>query len=114
MKRDKSVAFYTRLIFTAGQTSSQRLESMHNLFKGVGSFKKEMVQWSISQLMTWLNRCVERIYTEMFLEIKKFLIMQKKLINFGPSGLTMFGEKIRLMLLILIQLKIYMTWMNIL
>ena len=71
LKRDKYVAFYTRLIFTAGQTSSQRLESMYNLFKGFGSLKKEIVQWSISQLMTWLNRCVERIYTEMFLEIKK-------------------------------------------
>ena len=59
--------------------------------------------------MTWLDRCVERIYTEMFLEIKKFLMMQKKILNFGPSGLKMFVKKIVRMLLILIQLKIYMT-----
>ena len=37
-----------------------------------------MVQWHIYQLMTWLDRCVERVYTEMFLEIKKFSMMQKK------------------------------------
>ena len=34
LKRETSVAFYTRLIFTTGQTSSQRSESMNNLFKG--------------------------------------------------------------------------------
>ena len=68
-----------------------------------------MVQWNIYQLMTWLDRCIERIYTVIFVEIKKILMMQKKLINFGPSGLTMFGKKTVLMLLILIQFEIYMT-----
>ena len=43
LKIEKSVAFYTRLVFTAGQTSSQRSKSMNNLFKGFGSLKKEMV-----------------------------------------------------------------------
>ena len=113
LKREKSVAFYTKHIFTAGQTSGQRSESLNNLIKGFGSLKKKMVQWSIYQLMTWLDRCVERIYIEMFLEIKKITMMQKKVVNFGPSGWMMFGKDIVLMLLSLIQLKIYMPRMNI-
>ena len=43
------------------------------MFKGFGSLKKEMIHWNIFQLIIWLNRCVERIYTEMFLEIKDVL-----------------------------------------
>ena len=41
-------------------------------------------------------------------------MIQKNLINFGPSELTMFGKEIVLMLLILIQSNIYMTLINIL
>ena len=52
----------------------------------------------IYQLMTWLDRCVERIHTDMFLEIKKILNDAKKLVNFDPSGLMMYGKKIVLML----------------
>ena len=69
MKREKSIAFYTRLTFTVGRTSSQRSESMNYLFKGFRLFKKEMSQWNIYQLMTGLDRCVEHIYKEIFLEI---------------------------------------------
>ena len=32
-----------------------------------------MIYWNIFQLMTWLDRCVERIYTEFFLEITGIL-----------------------------------------
>ena len=32
-----------------------------------------MGYWNIFQLMTWLDRCVERIYTEIFLETKNVL-----------------------------------------
>ena len=43
MNREKSVVFYTKHIFTAGHTSSQRSESLNNFFKGFGSLKKEMI-----------------------------------------------------------------------
>ena len=58
-----------KYIFTAGHTSSQRSESLNNLFKGFGSLKQEMIYWNIFQLMTWLDRCVECIYTKKILEI---------------------------------------------
>lgn len=57
INREKSVAFYTKHIFLAGHTSSQRLESLNNLFKGFGSLKKKIIYWNIFQLMTWLDRC---------------------------------------------------------
>ena len=66
----KLVTFYTEHIFTVGQTNSQRSAFLNSLIKGFGSLKKDMVQWNIYQLMTWLDRCVERIYIEMFLEVK--------------------------------------------
>ena len=43
LKKVKWVAFYTKHIFTAGHTSSQRSESLNSLIKGVESLKKEMV-----------------------------------------------------------------------
>ena len=52
LRKEKLVAFYTKYIFTAGHTSSQRLESLNSLIKGFGSLKKDMVQWNIYQLMT--------------------------------------------------------------
>ena len=67
---------------------------MNGLIKGFGSLKKEMVQWNIYQLMTWLDRCVERIYTEMFLEIKIILNDDIKQVIFGQSGLMMYGKEI--------------------
>ena len=69
-------------IFTAGHTSSQRSESLNGLIKGFGSLKKEMVQQNIYQLMTWLDRCVKIMYTEMFLEIKTNLNDAAKTGNF--------------------------------
>ena len=57
---DEKVTFYTKHIFTAGHTSNQRSESLNGLIKGFGSLKKEMVQWNIYQLRTWLDRCVEK------------------------------------------------------
>ena len=44
--------------------------------------------------MTWLDRCVERIYTEMFLEIKTILYDAIKQVIFGQSGLMMYGKEI--------------------
>ena len=70
LKRKKSVTFYTKHICTVGQTISQRSESLNNLVKGFGSLRKEMVQSNMYQVMTWLDQCVEQIYTGMFLEIK--------------------------------------------
>ena len=48
LKKEKSVAFYTKHIFTAGHTSSQRLEILNSLINGFGSLKKDMVQWNLS------------------------------------------------------------------
>ena len=73
LKKEKSVTFYTKHIFTAGHASSQRSESLNSFIKGFGSLKKYMVQWNIYQLMTWLDKGIERIYTESFLEIKTIL-----------------------------------------
>ena len=67
-----------------------------------GSLKKEMVYWNIFQLITGLNRYVELIYTEIFLEIKNILNDAGKILNFGQNGWIMFGMKIVHMLLILI------------
>ena len=53
--------------------------------------------------MTWLDRCIERIYTEIYLEIKNVLNDAGKMINFGPNGWIMFGMKIVHMMLILIM-----------
>ena len=94
LKKEKSVAFYTKHIFTAGHTSSQRSESLNGLIKGFGSLKNEMVQWNIYQLMTWLDRCVERIYTETILEIKTILNDAIKQVIFGQSGLVIYWKKI--------------------
>ena len=93
LKKEKSVAFYTKHIFTAGHTSSQRSESLNGLIKGFGSLKKEMVQWNIYQLMTWLDRCVERIYTEMFLSIKTILNDAIKTGNFWSKWVDDIWEE---------------------
>ena len=52
--------------------------------------------------MKLLDRRVEFIYTEIFLEIKNILNDAGKIVNFGQNGLIMFGMKIVHMLLILI------------
>ena len=93
LKKEKSVAFYTKHIFTAGHTRRQRSESLNGLIKGFGSLKKEMVQWNIYQLMTWLDRCVERIYTEMFLEIKTILNDVTKIGNFWSKWVNDIWEE---------------------
>ena len=41
--------------------------------KDFGLLKKDMVQWNVYQLMTWLDRCVERIQIYIFLETKTIL-----------------------------------------
>ena len=43
LKREKLVAFYTKHIFIAGQTTSQRSEFLNRLIKGFVSLKKDMV-----------------------------------------------------------------------
>ena len=102
MNKEKSVTFYTKHIFIADHTSRQRLEPLNSCLKGFESLKKEMIHWNIFQLMIWLDKCVERIYTEMFLKIKNVLNDALKIVNFGPSGWIIFGMKIVHMLLILI------------
>ena len=32
-----------------------------------------MTTWNIYELMTWLDKCVERIYTQMFIEIRNVI-----------------------------------------
>ena len=73
LHKEKTVAFFTKYIFTAGHTSTQRSESLNNFFKGYGTMKKEMTTWNIYELMTWLDKCVERIYTQMFIEIRNVI-----------------------------------------
>ena len=60
-------------MFTAGHTSSQRSESLNSFFKKFGTMKREMITWNIFELMTWLDKCVERIYTQMFIEIRNVI-----------------------------------------
>ena len=43
--------------------------------------------------MTWLYRCVERIYTEIFLEIKTILNDATKTGNFEPKGVDGVWEE---------------------
>ena len=43
--------------------------------------------------MTWLDRCVERIYTEMFLEIKTILNDVTKISNFWSKWVNDIGEE---------------------
>ena len=67
-------------------------------FKGFGFLQQEMINWNVFQLMKWLDLYVEHNYAEIFLEMKKFSTMQKRLANFGPNGWRMFGMVIILML----------------
>ena len=71
--RKKTVAFFTKHIFTTGHTSSQRSDSFNSLFKGFGTMKREMTTWNIYKLMTWLDKRVERIYTQMCIEIRNVI-----------------------------------------
>ena len=43
LKKEKSLVFFTKHIFIAGHTSSQRSESLNSLIKSFGSLKKEMI-----------------------------------------------------------------------
>ena len=71
--KEKTVAFFTKHIFTAGHNSSQRSESLNIFFKGFGTMKREMTTWNIFELMTWLDKCVERIFTQIFIEIRSVI-----------------------------------------
>ena len=73
--KEKTVAFFTKHIFTAGHTSSQRSESLNSFFKGFGTMKREMTTWNIFELMSWLDKCVECIYTKMYIEIRSVINM---------------------------------------
>ena len=44
--------------------------------------------------MTWLNKCVDRIYTKRLLKFVMSLMMMYHLVDIGLSGLTKFGMKI--------------------
>ena len=35
--------------------------------------KREMVTWNIYELLTWLDKCVDRIYTKIFIEIRNVI-----------------------------------------
>ena len=35
--------------------------------------KRQMTTWNIFELMAWLDKCVERIYTQMFIEIRNVI-----------------------------------------
>ena len=73
LNKGKTVAFFTKLIFTAGHTSSQRSDSLTSFFKEFGTMKREMTTWNIYELTTWFDKCVKRIYTQMFIEIRNII-----------------------------------------
>ena len=52
LNKQTTVAFFTQHIFTAGHTSSQRLESLNRFFKGFGTMKREIITWNIYELTT--------------------------------------------------------------
>ena len=35
--------------------------------------KREITTWNIFELMTWLDKCVERIHTQIFIEIRNVI-----------------------------------------
>ena len=73
LNKGKTDAFFTKHVFTAGHTSSQRSESLNSLFKGFGTMKREITTWNIFELMTSFDKFVERIYTQMFIEIRNVI-----------------------------------------
>ena len=46
---------------------------MNSFFKDFGTTRREMTTWNIYELMTWLDKCVDRIYTKMFSEIRNVI-----------------------------------------
>ena len=60
-------------MFTTGHTCSQRSESLNSFFEEFGTMKREMITWNIYELMTWVDKCVERIYSQMFIEIRNVI-----------------------------------------
>ena len=65
--------YLLNIYFTAGHTSSQRSEYSNSFFKGFGTMKRKMTTWNIFESMTWLDKCVERIHTQMFIEIRNVI-----------------------------------------
>ena len=61
--KEKPVAFYTKDIFTTSHTSSKCSKSLNSFSRGFGTIKREMTAWNIYQLMTWLDKCVDRTQT---------------------------------------------------
>ena len=53
--------------------------------------KREMTNWNIFELMSWLDKCVEHIYTQMFIEICS--VIDKAI----SIGLTKCGTRIVVM-----------------
>ena len=35
--------------------------------------KREMTTWNMFELMSWLDKCVERIFTQIFIEIRNVI-----------------------------------------
>ena len=56
-----------------------------------------MIHWNIIQLMTCIDRCEERIYTEIFIEINNVHNDAENLVNFGTNGWRIYGMVIVLM-----------------
>ena len=65
--------FVYHSIFTVGHTSSQYSESLNSSFQDLRFMKQKMNRQNISQLVTWLDNCVHRIYSEIFIEIRKVI-----------------------------------------
>ena len=42
---------------------------LNSVFKGIVSMKEEMTTWYIFELISWLDKCVNRIHIDMFIEI---------------------------------------------
>ena len=94
LNKEKTVTFFTKHVFTAGHTSSQRFESLNSFFKGFGSMKRERTTLNIYELITWLDKCVERIYTQFLLKFVMALTRQFLPVDIGISGLINFGTTI--------------------
>ena len=71
--KENTVAFFTKHFLTASHTSRQRSESLNSFSKGFGTMKREMATWNIFELMSWLDKCVGRTFTQIFIKIRSVI-----------------------------------------
>ena len=87
LNKEKTVAFFTKHVFTTGHTSSLRSESLNSFFKGFEAMKREMTTWNVSN-----------VYIHKYLlKFVMSLTRQFLPVDIGLSGLTKFGTRIVIM-----------------